>query len=479
MSIAEGRTALPALAATLALCAAAAPAAASPFEEPTQGGAVFTGPTHADPSAIAINPAALGLFAPGGHLHIIGRARADQIRIARRTLDVETGETSPGPTLDDLTYGLGWTIAGSYNLQRVFLSASVDMPSPEVYPGGEEVAYHSLGGRWQRRSLFSAAASWRVLAPLWIGIGLRLFSKQELELEFRRDTALEAGRDPARGIASDCEGVVCGVENPAAAETYNLRVDTPWLSTRGVGLSVGLVAAMREWYLAVSYERPFSREATEAEGTVTMTEAPRDGGEEHTGFAEVGFEQPQFVRIGARGPLTPGLELVTSARWTNLSPHRVHDVRMFGVDLPAEVPAWYPRYRGFDDAYMIEAGVEQRDSGERLRLGGRIAFETGTVDADEVSPMQIAGAHVDLAAGVQIRIGQRIALQLGYQFGWYPTMDADPGVFDPIGRLDCVDAAYDIDACTAVREGRGLPSAAGEYSRFSHAARVAIRLESL
>ena len=473
-----GRTAIAAIALAIAF-AAPLPAAAQVFSDPTHGGAVFTGPTHADPSAIAINPAALGLFAPGRHVYLIGSARAEQVGINRRLLDINTGASNAGPEVKSSALGLGWTIAGSYNVQRLFVTLAVDMPSPDLYPGSDAVGYHSLDGHWQRRSLFAGGVSWRILAPLWVGIGVTV-SRQELALDFLRDSALEAGRDPSRGTGSDCDGVPCGAENPEAAETYHVRVDTPWFATEGLALSAGLVTELAGWHLALSYEGPpnfFA--ATRADGSVSMTAAPRDGGAEHSGVAVVEYSLPQIVRFGVRGPVTQDLDLVASARYANAARHRVYDLRMFGGDLPDSVPSWYPRYRGFADSYALEVGVEQRDAGERWRFGARTSFETGVVDDAKVTALQIEGLRLGVAGGAALRFAQRYVIQAGYQFAWYPTANADPSAFDPIGRLDCVDAAYDVDECAAVRDGRGLPSAAGEYSRYSHAVRLAVRVESL
>jgi hypothetical protein len=469
--------------AVLALIGLALPisASAQPFSDPTRGGAVFTGPVHADPSAIAINPAALGLFAPGRHIYLIGSGRADQVTVHRRVIDIDSGESSPGPVASDDAFGFGWTIAGAYNVQRLFVSLAVDVPSPDLYTGNVAVGYHSLGGRWQRRSLFAGGVSWRIFAPLWIGIGVTV-SRQELSFDFLRDTALEAGHDPATGITSDCNGSACGTENPDATEEYRVRVDTPWFATRGLAVSTGVILEALGWYLAASYEGPpnfFA--ATRASGSVTMTEAPRDGGNEHVGVAEVEYSLPQTVRFGARGSLTPALELIANVRWSNGARHRTYDLRMFGGDLPDSVPSWYPRYRGFDDSVAFEAGVEQRDSGERWRFGARTSIETGSVDNAEVTALQVEGLHVGVAGGAAIRFSQRFVLQAGYQFAWYPTASAAPGVFDPQDRVACVDSAFDIDIdeCVTVREGRGLPTAAGDYSRFGHALRVAVRIEAL
>src|SRR5690606_3515997 len=88
------------LAASLVILLAASPAVASPLEDPSLGGAVFTGVTHPHATAIHLNPAALGLAGMGAHFYLGGSLRLDRIRIERRIVDA-AGATRDGPTVSD------------------------------------------------------------------------------------------------------------------------------------------------------------------------------------------------------------------------------------------------------------------------------------------------------------------------------------------------------------------------------------------
>jgi hypothetical protein len=51
--------------------------------------------------------------------------------------------------------------------------------------------------------------------------------------------------------------------------------------------------------------------------------------------------------------------------------------------------------------------------------------------------------------------------------------------FDPNDRFACIASGYDYTttACEGVRQGYAIPTAAGDYARFEHALRIALRYE--
>src|SRR5690348_4253618 len=101
-----------------ALCALAAPVAASPVGDPTAGRAVFTGASVPDVTSIDVDPAAIGIG--GGsfqtELFVSGIGVLDQLRIHQRTFDLNTGALSPGPDVSALTAGAGGTVGAIYHL---------------------------------------------------------------------------------------------------------------------------------------------------------------------------------------------------------------------------------------------------------------------------------------------------------------------------------------------------------------------------
>ena len=306
-----------------------------------------------------------------------------------------------------------------------------------------------------------------------------------LRLEMARDTALEAGSGAERGVASDCGGAPCGIENPLASERYVLDVTTGGLGglfeAYNLGATVGVaVQVKRDWWAALSYvSPPGALLDIELSGTTRMEEAPRDGGEAHRGRALITYRMPQSVWLGLRGPILPGYDLVTSARWQNLSRHQQLDIRMFGGDLAdAAVPEWYPRYRGMQDVWQISGGLEGQDVG-RLRVGGRLRLESAAVPDSAVTPLQIAPLNAALGGGLELRVAQHWVLHASYDFTWFLPVDTGESAFSPLERLDCVDSGFDFDRCEAAREGRGIPTAAGHYDRLRHTFGLSVRYDSL
>jgi long-subunit fatty acid transport protein len=295
-----------------------------------------------------------------------------------------------------------------------------------------------------------------------------------LRLAFARDTALEAG---TAGLQSDCAGAPCGAENPEADQRYDVSVSSQF----NIGFNVGLVVRVSEsWYVGAGYVSPtssFGRLLVEANGTVDVTPAPRDGGDPYSGQARVIYKLPQRVFLGARGPVLPRYDLVIGARFQHTARQDDYDLRMFGGDLDeTDVPEWYPRFRGLNNVFGLELGIEGHDR-ERVRLGGRWRIETGAVDGERLSPYQLYRLNTSLAGGVEWRPSPELALSLGYAFVYYLSGSASPSAFDPAARVACVDSDHEFDQCDAAREGRGIATAEGDYSRLQHALSLGMRYD--
>ena len=488
----------------LSVAAAAVPVRigrASPMEDPSAGNAVFSGPTSPHPTSIFINPAALLFSRPGFHLHIGGALRLDQVGIDRKIVDPASGELAGGPSVSTTTLSPtgGIAVWRSVLQERAVFGAMLHTPVIERFIAGEDaLRYHILGGTMYQ-GMLSAAGGFKVADWFIFGLGVSL-GYSGLHLEMARDTALEAGSGAERGIASDCGGSPCGIENPLASETITIDVasgggaEGGFLSKLGgpfedfaanVGATLSVAIKVKgDWWGALSYVSPpgalpgRSLELKQR-GTVQIEEAPRDGGEFHRGRASVRFRMPQSVWLGVRGPVLPGWDLVTSARWQNLSRHQQFELRMYGGDLEeVGVPEWYPRYRGMRDVIQLTGGLEGQDVG-RTRFGGRVRLENGATSVENVAPLQIEGWNAALTGGVDLQLHQHWVLNAGYDLTWFLPAGVDDSAFDPIGRLSCVDSGYDFDECRAAREGRAIPTAAGDYSRLRHTFMLSIRYDSL
>jgi long-subunit fatty acid transport protein len=480
----------PAAALVAMVLAWAAPAGASPLEDPTAGGAVFSGPTHAHASSIFLNPAALGFAGRGLHLHLGGSLRLDRLSIDRRTVDPENGQLGDGPSVSTTTWSPGGMLAvySTVLQERAVFGAALHTTTFDRFPAGKgALGYHVLGGHVYQ-SLLSLAGCFRLTDNIMFGLGVSI-GYAGMELDLARDTALEAGGGAERGIASDCGGQACGFENPEATETIHLATSTGGLNglfaRENLGASLGLAVEVRsDWWVTMSMVSPPGaipqRDYELAlQGDAVVESAPRDGGDRHRGRGEITFAMPYSVWLGVRGPLLPGYDLVTSARWQNLSRHDVYDIRLYGGDLTdAGVPEWYPRYRGLRDVWQASFGLEGQEAG-RTRFGGRLRVESGATTARNVSPLQVDGLDLGAAGGVELRVSQHVVFQLGYDLSWFPEVSSSDSAFDPMARLACVDSDFAFQRCGAARDGRAVPTAAGNYGRMRHAMSLSLRYDSL
>ena len=358
---------------------------------------------------------------------------------------------------------------------------AVHAPYWEAFPGkNTALRYHSNGGR-HTQTLFSMAGSLRANSRLFFGLGLSVgYTKFNLGLS--RDSALEAGRDTPRGTSSNCGNSPCGTENPAARQDYDIAVGTSGLrnlfATQNLGLSLGIsYRPYGKWWVSLAYvSPPGSIKPLTLAGQVKVLQAPRDGTTQSQGRAEVSFEMPPSVSLSSVAPISSNFDLVAEIRWLNHSKDSGYDMRFFGGDLESQqdIPEWYPRYRGLNDTWRFQAGLEQ-NKGRRFRLGGRIRYETGDVDAQTVNAIQIHGQNLGAAVGLETRITDSLTFIAGYNGSWFPKIRSRSSLFDPRERLDCVDSMFDLNRCDAVRVGRATPTANGDYSRFSHSFSLSIQ----
>jgi hypothetical protein len=470
--------------------ACARTASASPLEDPTVGGAVFTGPVHPHATAIYENPAALGLASRGAHLYLGGSLRLDTYDIHRQILESGTGQLESGPRVRTSTLAPGTTLALYSVGERVAVGASLTWVVLDRFISEEEaLGYHTLGGVhrqyvWRdlaplgiKRFTFNAplpmpslagAYRWR---DFYFGVGVSLRASS-FELSFLRDTALDV---PCGGDGQPD----CVIEDPASAERYDLDVSTGELfTTRNLVLNGGLMWQVAPaWWVGVHYQSPPGfLSSLSLSGTADIKPAPYQE-DEPAGFtarAELIYQLPQTMSVGMRGPAFADVDFFATARWQNLSRQRLLDIRLLGG---ATVPEWLTRYRGFDDTFTFTAGLEQRE-GQRLRLGGRLQLESATTPEDGVSPLQVEGLHVTGALGGELRLLDRVVLYASYGLTYYPTVTTgEDSLFDPREQLECVDSGYDLEACRASAEGRAVPTAAGTYERIRHGFRAAIRYD--
>ena len=459
------------------LCALAAPAAASPVGDPTLGRAVFTGASVPDVTSIDLDPAALGISAPD-QITVYGVGVLDQLGIHRQIDPDATGTLVPGPAVSALTGGAGGGAGLIYHLPAhlaVGLALSAQPPT-EMIQDQPALRYFTLGGDRRLYAIQAGAAA--QLGPLYIGVSLDL-QYTHLRLRYARDTALAAGQ---AGLASDCGGgTACGVENPAAAETYDIRVHSP-SPVSATTANLGLAYQLGEHtFLAFAYHLPLGDQVqTELVGDATIVSPPRTGGGTLTAASTVYVTPPSGIDAELNARLPDALELHVGLRWQDLSRMASYDVRIYGPQIPGtDIPEWTERPLGYHDPVAVWAGVEQADLGLPWRLGARVGFESGSVTPSRTQPNAIAPTSFTLDLGGEVRLSSNAVLQATYGLQYFPTVHAIPSAYDPRAQLQC-DASgndYATPACAAVRYGYATPTAAGDYDRIEHALRLALRVE--
>ena len=227
-------------------------------------------------------------------------------------------------------------------------------------------------------------------------------------------------------------------------------------------------------WIGLAYHTPPGFDVqTTLDGAMDVTRAPRDGGEVLHGGASVLVSFPASVDGEVRARLPQELELHVGARWEDLSRMQAYDVRGYGSTFRnAGIPEWTLRPRGLKDAVSAWGGIEQIDKGQPFRVGARIGFETAAVSAERTSPMTIGPPKATIDLGGQLRLGAWV-VQLSYGIALSPRVAVEDSDYDPRFRLDCLDTLdYASRACEATRNGYGIPTAAGDYSRLDHALRL-------
>ncbi|MBA3820600.1 MAG: hypothetical protein H0X17_17040 [Deltaproteobacteria bacterium] len=465
---------------TLAICFPASMAVASPRSDPTVGRGVFTGATVPHASSITLNPAALGIGLVD-EIYVATTGVVESYDIRRKQLDLATGTLGDGPRVADSELGVGGMLAVVLHPgTRYAVSFEVRSPPPELFPRDhDELRYHTLGVR-QRDYLASIGSTIKITSRLYFGASVS-HDNTVLRLRYARDTALADGEGP-RGLGSDCGGMPCGLEDPAASETYDVDVSSKSFAASNLKVNLGLLARIyRDVWLGIAYHTPPGFDIqSKLDGDMRVTRAPRDGGGVLRGGSTVYAQYPASVDAELRARLPQLLDLTIGGRWEDLSRFAAYDVRGHGSTfVPNGVPEWTLRPRGMHDPFAVWGGIEQIDVGQPFRFGGRIGFETAAVDDERTSPMTIAPASLTLDGGVQARLGRSWMVELTYGLQYFSGVEVDRSAYDPRYQLDCIASGFDYAtrACQAVREGYAIPTAAGDYGRIQHAARLGLRYE--
>lgn len=452
---------------------AVTPARAEPGEVIGADGMVFAGVTGGDPAGGVVNPATLGILRPGtlGTVTVLGAV--EQLGIDRRQVALD-GSVTAGEAVRDRTAGAGLAIGAVTGGRALSFAGQLDVPPPDETIDDPAVADHTRGSR-TRRFGGGAGVAFRFGSRFHFGIWVDVTDHRQV-LRFARDTALEAGRDPVRGIGSDCGGVACGLGAPAARELWRVELEPATLGINDAVYTLGvLVRLPRGLTLGLSAQRPWESGRYTTAGTAIITRAPRDGGAVVRGDAVFHQHLPETYRVGLRATLPRGWDATAEARLRRLSRAEPQHLRVFGGELAdAGVPEFVTLARGLDDAYALEVGAEQDDA-RVWRFGARLGYDTGATTAAALSARAPWAARVSAAVGVQLR-RDRLTVSLGYRLDAQAPTTTGASRFDPLAQLGCADAGYDYDApaCASVRAGYGMATGLGDYWRLGHSARLTL-----
>jgi hypothetical protein len=430
-------------------------ARATPLVAPHIGGPVFVGPTDAHVTALYWNPAAAGLLA-GTHVFIGGTGRLMWSEADRDTIRTSDGEPDPGGDKSFAGQSLASFTAGNFagfvtdfaSNQLTFGVATYALYAEANAEAGQDFAYHASSGSIYGQAL-AIGLSYRLQRWVTFGFALdTLFTK--VHLQFARDKVLDA-----------CAAPPCGVEDPSKASRFDITTgwDLPTKSIGAVYVNVGFLFHFGDWFIGTAFMTPpLPKPQKDADATV-------DG---IAGYARVDFSLPAQIHVGIRRPLVGDLDLVVNSSYLWLSSQDRIDLRFVGRDLVnAGTPEWVVRYRGFENALALEAGVEEPPA-RTLRLGARARFQTSAVPEAAVAVGQIDAPRLDLGAGLEARVSTRVALVAGLNAGLYLPASGAGTAYTPSAQIACNASGFDLDtaACAASGSGRGIPTAAGSYRRI-------------
>ncbi len=467
------------------LSTALSTAHASPMEDPSLGGAVFTGPTHGHASSFFVNPAALGLTGRGWHFHVGSSARLSSLTLKRSTIGTDN-RLQPGPTIDNSTISPGGILAyyASFAEGKYRFGVSLYTPTWQRFAEDDpSLGYLSNGGQIIQ-TMLTLAGSWKFTSRLIGGLGFSVgFSS--LQLKFSRDSVLDGGSDSTSGTGSDCGGSVCGYENPLAREEYDIQVGNraalgDLADLKNFSASIGFAYRLgHNSWLGMGYVvLPGAFETLTLSGDASITRAPRDGGGVESSNAEIGFGMAQMAFVGYRRPAFGTYNMIFDLRWQDWSRHSQFDIRLFGAENNVRTPEWIPRYRGLQDVWRVSAGLESDDS-VAYRYGARLRLESAAISNENFTPTLVGGPNLTLATGTELRLSNHWAFSLKYEISLFPSITVENSAFDPREQVACVDSAFEFDACESARNGRSFATAAGEYSFIQHGMVMSFRYDSL
>ncbi len=473
---------------------------ASPLDDSQVGGVGWGGPTTGDLTAVYWNPGALGLL-EGNQAMVSAGGRLVNTTIDRTAIDPATGQPGgprsfasatergvyqpahwpPGP---GSFVGIGADLGGRFVIALASYMPFAQRTKVSDDPAAQEATrFHLLEADIRNVALVPALA-FRIGNDLRVGVAPGfLFSAGQVV--FDEDTAADAG--PA-GLAADCGGQPCGVENPAAAARYKVASGLgPVSSSPSFTVGAGIHYRRDRWEFGLAYaSRPFGNGGGSVEIDARQTSVLRPPRDSARGplcpvnqpgecvFGHLSYRLPDVFTVGVTSHVTPRVELTGIARWMTWSRHDRIFLRVVGPATdglrPAGLPDQITLYRGFRDTLDLRARATVAVL-PRLRLAATLRAETSAVPAQALNPGAVDGFKIEPALAAQLRVGSTFLLAAGYALTLMPALDANPSVFDPAAATACQQAGGNLEspACRTRLAGAARPTAAGTYRQRGQA----------
>jgi long-subunit fatty acid transport protein len=449
---------------------------AAPVATPRIGGLNFSSPVEDMVTSIYWNPAAIGLVR-GTHVFLDFTARLSHGRVSRASIDPATGEPGAGLSFPKKDFFF-WTPDGfggvctDLGSESVTIGVAVYTPFAEMeryggdtIPGlNAQLRYHRTSSDWFNLYV-TPVVGVKFHRRFLAGVGLS-YVRSIVKMSFYRDRTIREDYQP--------DTPNYRVEEPSRSE--RVRIDA---TDNSLGFNVGLMFRLpREIDIGFAYRSKalgVGRQNVEAKGVAEVTRY-EDGQGWHTikGRGRMFYVLPDSVSAAVEWRPRKQWELDLNMEWLHFSVHKDLLFKMSGNAFrAAQMGNWdvnFRHHRGFNDVWRVQVGAAYKPS-EKLKVGGAVMYESTAVDTKWVNASAIDEHKVDILLAVRWRPHPSVSLRFGYSLVVIPLVSVNNSGFHPSLTTDCVTGQVDIvwnEACAGVKEGKGLPTAAGDYWLMVH-----------
>jgi long-subunit fatty acid transport protein len=276
-------------------------------------------------------------------------------------------------------------------------------------------------------------------------------------------------------------GTACNYNSDRAAEGIRIRG-----SGNGFAFALGALLLLNEGKIIIgaSYASRVVALSISGDAWVTRSQAAQDNAAQDgridpdasrqlTGRGAVHYALPDTINAGVTWKLHRALWLIGQLQWMTYGVHDKLVITLTGSSFreAPQVPARITHYRGFQDTLSGQLGVRWRVH-ENVFIEGGAMIESSAVPRTAVTAAAIDNIKFEGLVAMRWQIDARFSLGLGYVVTIMPPLHVGPNEteFAPSLLVNCADSHFDVnnDNCRRASDGRGLASAAGTYTLFTH-----------